>query len=130
MRETNLKTMSVDDLLTLRDRVINTLSNRVETERHELEARLARLRSVKMSPSVLRSPVRGRRASNGNGKAVAKYHNPKNPSEVWTGRGRRPLWLATAIKNGKELADFQMNGHASAMPRTQRKRRTKAKQRH
>jgi DNA-binding protein H-NS len=26
----------------------------------------------------------------------AKYRNPKNPSQTWAGRGRRPLWLAKA----------------------------------
>lgn len=33
----------------------------------------------------------------------AKY---ANPSQVWTGRGRKPLWVAPAPKAGKTLEDL------------------------
>ncbi|MFB2539522.1 MULTISPECIES: H-NS family nucleoid-associated regulatory protein [unclassified Acinetobacter] len=35
-----------------------------------------------------------------------KYRNPANASETWTGRGKQPRWLATAIAGGKKLEDF------------------------
>ena len=35
-----------------------------------------------------------------------KYVNPKEPSETWTGRGRRPAWLAAQLKAGKPLERF------------------------
>ncbi len=35
-----------------------------------------------------------------------KYVNPKQPTETWTGRGRRPAWLAAQIKAGKPLDRF------------------------
>jgi DNA-binding protein H-NS len=38
---------------------------------------------------------------NGKSKAAVKYRDPKNPENTWTGRGRMPLWLASAIKGGK-----------------------------
>jgi DNA-binding protein H-NS len=28
----------------------------------------------------------------------AKYRNPKNAEEVWSSRGRMPLWLGAEIK--------------------------------
>lgn len=36
----------------------------------------------------------------------AKYKNPENPEETWTGRGRKPRWLAEKIDNGANLDDF------------------------
>jgi DNA-binding protein H-NS len=34
----------------------------------------------------------------GKARGVAiKYRNPQNASETWTGRGRRPLWLAKPV---------------------------------
>lgn len=35
-----------------------------------------------------------------------RYRNPENHNETWTGRGKQPRWLATAIENGKKLEDF------------------------
>ena len=44
-----------------------------------------------------------------NGKKVeAKYQNPKDTSQTWTGRGRQPRWMAEAIANGKKPDHFLM----------------------
>lgn len=37
---------------------------------------------------------------------AAKYRNPNNASQTWSGRGRQPLWLAALIAEGKTLQDF------------------------
>jgi DNA-binding protein H-NS len=42
----------------------------------------------------------------GKRKAAVKYRDPKNPENTWTGRGRMPRWLASAIKGGKAKKDF------------------------
>lgn len=33
--------------------------------------------------------------------APAKYRNPANPDQTWSGRGRRPEWYKAAEKAGK-----------------------------
>lgn len=38
-------------------------------------------------------------------KVAAKYVNPTNPSETWTGRGRMPRWLATATGGVKSKVE-------------------------
>jgi DNA-binding protein H-NS len=115
MKGPNLSAMSVDDLLELRDRVSQILANRVQSERRELETRLARLQSV--AGSALGGDRRA--------KVAPKYRNPENPSETWTGRGLRPRWLAAALKSGKKLTDFQIAGTAVAAPSHRRKRKSK-----
>lgn len=39
-------------------------------------------------------------------KVEARYRNSENHVETWTGRGRTPLWLATRLAEGANLADF------------------------
>jgi DNA-binding protein H-NS len=41
------------------------------------------------------------------GKKVApKYQNPDNPSETWTGRGRKPLWLVAKLGRSGKIEQF------------------------
>ena len=37
------------------------------------------------------------------GKVAPKYRNPDDPSETWTGRGRKPKWVQAALDAGKSL---------------------------
>ncbi|MBN2906933.1 MAG: H-NS histone family protein [Rhodobacteraceae bacterium] len=39
-------------------------------------------------------------------KAAAKYRNPNNAAETWSGRGRRPNWLEKALAGGLKLEDL------------------------
>ena len=39
-------------------------------------------------------------------KVAAKYANPDDASETWTGRGRRPRWLAARLKAGEKAEKF------------------------
>jgi DNA-binding protein H-NS len=34
-------------------------------------------------------------------KVAAKYRNPDNPKDTWSGRGRKPRWFEAALKAGK-----------------------------
>ncbi|MGB8811911.1 MAG: H-NS histone family protein [Paracoccaceae bacterium] len=38
--------------------------------------------------------------------ATAKYANPANRSETWSGRGRKPRWFVAALKAGKKPDDL------------------------
>jgi len=39
-------------------------------------------------------------------KGVAKYRNPDNPKQTWTGRGKRPGWLVEKVESGTKLDDM------------------------
>lgn len=41
-------------------------------------------------------------------KGVAKYANPADPSQTWTGRGRKPNWIVDALKAGKSIDDMMI----------------------
>ena len=54
---------------------------------------------------------RGKGAST-RGKAVQKYRNPENPAETWSGRGRPPRWVQSALAGGRTMADLQIEAAA------------------
>lgn len=47
-------------------------------------------------------------------KAVAKYRNPANPAETYTGQGRKPNWLVKALEGGANIEDFAIKPSAPA----------------
>lgn len=43
----------------------------------------------------------------GKGRTVAaKYANPEDPSQTWTGRGRKPKWLSAKVGEGAKMEKF------------------------
>lgn len=51
--------------------------------------------------------VRGKKtALKPRGKVAAKYANPADQSQTWTGRGRKPVWVQEALGAGKTLDDL------------------------
>lgn len=51
----------------------------------------------------------GAKQKGGNGKKVqAKYRNPADNSQTWSGRGRQPKWIAEGLAGGKTLDEFRI----------------------
>ena len=40
--------------------------------------------------------------------AAAKYRNPANAADTWSGRGRKPAWFAAALAAGTDVADLSI----------------------
>lgn len=60
-------------------------------------------------PNAVRGQGKAGRANPRAGKPVpAKYANPANPSETWTGRGKQPAWYSAAVASGKSEADLRI----------------------
>lgn len=52
----------------------------------------------------------GKRKRGGqSGKVVAKYQNPANPEETWTGRGMAPKWIKDLVAAGRNKDEFLIN---------------------
>ena len=95
MKRAELDRMSQDDLWSLHVEVSQLLQERIKQEKLLLEERLKRLGT----------PVSGRRPYP---PVSPKYRNPDQPSETWTGRGKRPRWLVKQLKSGRRVADFRI----------------------
>jgi DNA-binding protein H-NS len=54
--------------------------------------------------------VLGRNSGGGRGKARGKvkpkYRNPADPTQTWSGRGKRPHWFHAALSSGKKEKDL------------------------
>jgi DNA-binding protein H-NS len=107
MAKTNLGSMSVEQLLQLREDVGKELNSKTVV----LRGQLARLGGEIASS-------RGRGGSLKGKKVPPKYRD--SAGNTWAGRGAKPRWLVAAIKEGKKLEDF-------AIEKTARKRRAKKK---
>jgi DNA-binding protein H-NS len=115
----NLKSMSVDRLKGLRDRVDAALNAKVIEQRRVLQAGLTKL--ARFEGGARSKVAVGWGAQ---GKVAPKYRNPDNPAETWAGRGLKPRWLAAAIKSGKKMENFLI---ASAAPSSKANGRKKAR---
>jgi DNA-binding protein H-NS len=93
-----LEKMSTGELQSLRAEVEAMIATKVAARRQELETQLSELLHI----NGIGNGSRGGKTRS----VAAKYRNPKNADEVWSGRGRMPLWLGAEIKAGKDREDF------------------------
>lgn len=102
----NLDKLSRKELLELRDQLEKALENAEARERQEaLKAAEKAAAEFGFSLSDLASQTP--RSAKGT-KARAKYRNPAEPSQTWTGRGRKPQWVHDALKAGADISDLEI----------------------
>jgi DNA-binding protein H-NS len=121
VKRIDLESMSADDLWSLYEQISEILSQRITSEKRELEKRLAVLNGRRGAWAQDTEP-----STDANGKArrkypqvLPKYRNPLT-SETWSGRGKQPLWLAAALETGCKIEDFEIGGAGERRNRRQR----------
>lgn len=102
----SLEKMSRKELLELRDQVEKALRNAEKRERKEA-LKAAEKAAAEFGFSLSELSVDGSKPSKGM-KAKAKYKNPANPEQTWSGRGRKPQWVHDALKSGADIADLEI----------------------
>jgi DNA-binding protein H-NS len=111
MTKQDLKSMSVDELWSLHERVNLALARKIADEKSQLDHRLRQL--------GLSSSGNAKNLSAGSAKKLnharrpypqvfPKYRNPAQPAETWAGRGKQPRWLTAQLRSGKKLDDFRI----------------------
>jgi DNA-binding protein H-NS len=97
-----LDKMSYADLLKLQERVEAAIGEkRVEDAAVTKEA----LRAMAEKAGFDIKELFGKHGPR-KGSAGVKYRNPKDTSQTWTGRGRKPNWLVDALKKGAKIDSF------------------------
>jgi DNA-binding protein H-NS len=98
-KKSSLTTLSNEALCKLRDEIAALLNSRAEDLRRELNqltggavAHNAGTNGAAHAPKAQRKKI------------APKYRGPDG--DTWTGRGMKPRWLASAMKEGKRLEDF------------------------
>lgn len=98
----NLKGMSRKELTKLRDKIDGALEGlkkkEIKTAR-EAAAKAAAAHGFSLE-ELTGAPVR-KKKTGPKTKAPAKYKNPADGTQTWTGKGRQPQWFKDAMTAGK-----------------------------
>jgi len=99
----DLNSMSLKDLKDLQgqvNRAIASFEDRMKRKAVEELEEKARALGYSLGELLGSVPTRKRAP------AKPKYANPADPSDTWSGRGRKPRWVEAALKAGKTLDDL------------------------
>ncbi len=102
MAAVNLDNLSYAELLELQQRVETAISER---RLEDAAATKEQLRAMAEKAGFDVRELFGKRGPKKSSGEV-KYRNPKDTSQTWTGRGRKPNWLVDAVKKGTKLESF------------------------
>lgn len=109
MASVNVDKLSLKDLVDLETKVKKAIGLARDRERSELKKKMADMAETHgFSVNELFGATRGRGPGKNKSVGVAKYANPENKMDTWTGRGRKPNWLVDRLKKGAKLADFSL----------------------
>jgi DNA-binding protein H-NS len=99
----DLNTLSLKELKDFQSQVTKAIATFEDRRKKEAIAELeekAKEMGFSLSELTGVSSVRKRAP------AVAKYANPNDTSETWSGRGRKPRWFDAALKSGRKPEDM------------------------
>lgn len=100
----NIDRMNVEELQDLQKQVANAIVAKQREARSQIKKQIRDLAEHNgTTVEALFGLKAGRKAK---GSVAAKYGNPANPAETWSGRGRMPRWLQQKIQGGAQKADF------------------------
>ena len=96
----NLKKMSDKELAKLEGELAKEIGERAKGKL--VEAKKAVEAAAKKHGFSLTDIVGGKRGGAKKAPAPAKYRNPADASQTWSGRGRQPAWFKDAIAKGTD----------------------------
>lgn len=101
--DSDLNKMSLKELKDLQAQVAKAINGFEDRRKKEALAELdERARAMGFSLAELTGLAPARKRT----PAMAKYANPTDSSDTWSGRGRKPRWFEAALKAGKKPEDM------------------------
>jgi DNA-binding protein H-NS len=105
MATINLDKMSLKDLLEHELKVKKAIGIARERERSDIKEQVAALLNDS-GFTVTELFGAGGRVSTKGRTVAAKYANPDDRTQTWTGRGRKPNWVVAKLARGAKIDDF------------------------
>ncbi|MEX0281142.1 MAG: H-NS family nucleoid-associated regulatory protein [Arenibacterium sp.] len=105
-----LSKMSRKELLKMREDIDKELKLAEERERNEA-IKAAEDAAAKFGFTLAElagMSGKGRKTGAKRAKAAPKYRNPDNPSQTWTGLGRKPQWFHSAVDSGVDIKTLEI----------------------
>lgn len=108
MAAINFEKLSLKELIALEAKLAAAIATARQKERAEIKSKVAEL--AERHGFSISELFGGLGRGNGRKKSVsiAKYANPDDKTDTWTGRGRKPNWLLARLKKGAKLSDFEI----------------------
>ena len=101
--ELDLNSLSLKELKELQSQIAKAIASFEERQKKKALAELEdKAREMGFSLSELTGTTGRRKRA----PAAPKYANPADPSQTWTGRGRKPKWMVEALAAGKSPEDM------------------------
>ena len=91
--------MSVEEMWEIYKEISKLLEAKMLAEKEMLERRLISLHPATADRLKARRPYPP---------VVPKFENPDKPSQVWSGRGKRPHWVTEKLDSGLALEDLSI----------------------
>jgi DNA-binding protein H-NS len=108
MKRLNLGSMSIDDLWTLHESIVGVLGAKITAEKKQLEKRLEQIGRLPSDRSTGVNRSGAGRERRPYPRVLPKFRNPLQPSETWSGRGKKPRWMTKLLKSGRKMDDFRI----------------------
>lgn len=101
----DLENLSLKELRELRTKVDRSIADFEDRKRR---AALAAVEDAAREHGYSLTELTGAKIGRRGGKIAPKYANPEDATQTWTGRGRRPHWVQSALDSGKSLNDLEI----------------------
>lgn len=99
----DINSMSLKELKDLQGQVAKAIAS---FEDRKKKAALVELEEKARELGFSLAELTGASVARKRAPASAKYANPANPADTWSGRGRKPRWFAEALAAGKSAGDL------------------------
>jgi len=108
MANVDLAAYNLTELKGLQSSVEQELKNRQNQDLQRAKERILEIaQSAGMSIKELLAESRRPSKGMGSQQIQARYRNPSNANQTWTGRGRQPRWIVDGLASGKSIDDFR-----------------------
>jgi DNA-binding protein H-NS len=101
----DINDLSLKELKDLQSQVAKAISSFEDRKRKEA---IAELEEIARAKGFSLADLTGVSVSRKRSPAVAKYANPADASDTWSGRGRKPRWFNDALAAGKRPEDLSL----------------------
>ena len=100
----DLSNLSIAELKDLQARIPEAIAKKKNEDKQKVTDELKALAAAKgYSLDELIGKTRGPRKGSTRGPVAVKYRHPDNSALTWTGRGRKPGWVAEWLGSGKAM---------------------------
>ena len=101
----NLNSLSLKELKDLQSQVAKAIATFEDRKKKET---LVELQEMARAKGFTLEELTGLSVARRRAPASAKYANPADKSDTWSGRGRKPRWFIQALASGSQPEDLSV----------------------